>query len=351
MVVANSTMRDLFFGLDVKPIGEMPYKSLTELAMLRGEADSTWLTKRAYELGLLMHPQARVVGAPLIASHVGGDVAADLVATDFGSAPGQPACSSTSAPTPRSWPATASASWRLPARPGLPSRAACCASACPAPTAPSKPCTSATTRFVYQVIGDFEPEGICGSGLVDILAELRRVGWMTPEGRFPDGRDRVHRRALERASPSRVPMPASWRRPRPANACGQRILLRQLGLDAARCRPGLPRRRLRQRHRRRERHRHRLPRPGPARARRARRQRRPAWRLHAAAVPPSARGPQRDHRPHRARRAGDRARLLRALRRRLSLPPHPVRRHVGSRPKARYPTSYVSSSTRRMSSA
>ena len=83
VVVANSTMRDLFFDLDVKPIGEMPYKSVTELAMLRGEADSTWITRRAYELGLFMHPQGRVVGAPLIASHVGGDVAADLVATDF----------------------------------------------------------------------------------------------------------------------------------------------------------------------------------------------------------------------------------------------------------------------------
>ena len=30
-------------------------------------------------------------------------------------------------------------------------------------------------EFVYQVIGDYEPEGICGSGLVDIIAELRRV--------------------------------------------------------------------------------------------------------------------------------------------------------------------------------
>ena len=44
--------------------------------MLRGEAETTWVTKRAHELGLLIHPQARVVGAPLIASHVGGDVAA-----------------------------------------------------------------------------------------------------------------------------------------------------------------------------------------------------------------------------------------------------------------------------------
>jgi len=68
----------------VAPVGEMPYKSVTELAMLAGEAESTWLTRLAHELGLFMNPQGRVVGAPLVASHVGGDVAADLVATNLG---------------------------------------------------------------------------------------------------------------------------------------------------------------------------------------------------------------------------------------------------------------------------
>ena len=32
IVVANSTMRDLFFGIDIGPIGEFPYKSITEVA-------------------------------------------------------------------------------------------------------------------------------------------------------------------------------------------------------------------------------------------------------------------------------------------------------------------------------
>ena len=51
MIVANSTMRDLFFGLDVAPIGEMPYKSVTELAMLDGRG--------RLDLALASRPRAR----------------------------------------------------------------------------------------------------------------------------------------------------------------------------------------------------------------------------------------------------------------------------------------------------
>ena len=35
-----------------------------------------------------------------------------------------------------------------------------------------------------KTIGDAEPEGICGSGLVDLLAELRRTGKMNELGRI-----------------------------------------------------------------------------------------------------------------------------------------------------------------------
>ncbi len=73
-------MRDLFFGLDVASIGQRPYKSVTELELLEGRRETTALTALAHELGVRVHPQARVWGAPLIASHVGADVAADLVA-------------------------------------------------------------------------------------------------------------------------------------------------------------------------------------------------------------------------------------------------------------------------------
>jgi uncharacterized 2Fe-2S/4Fe-4S cluster protein (DUF4445 family) len=43
----------------------------------------------------------------------------------------------------------------------------------------------------FGVIGGAAPEGICGSGLVDLLSELLRTGRMNAMGRFEDGSDRV----------------------------------------------------------------------------------------------------------------------------------------------------------------
>jgi uncharacterized 2Fe-2S/4Fe-4S cluster protein (DUF4445 family) len=82
VVVGNSTMRDLAFGLDVAPIGHSPFRSTVELAWRAGEVASTAIERLAHELGILVHPRARIWGAPLIACHVGADAAADLVAMD-----------------------------------------------------------------------------------------------------------------------------------------------------------------------------------------------------------------------------------------------------------------------------
>ncbi len=86
VIVGNPTMRDLFFGLDVAPLGRSPFRSTSEQAVHAGHAQTTSLTRLAHELGLFIHPQARIWGAPLIASHVGADTAADLVATDIAGA-------------------------------------------------------------------------------------------------------------------------------------------------------------------------------------------------------------------------------------------------------------------------
>ena len=72
MVVAgNTTMRDLFFGLDVYSIGQKPYKSTHEKS----------LTFPANKLRLPLHRDATVYGLPIIGSHVGADAAAALLAT------------------------------------------------------------------------------------------------------------------------------------------------------------------------------------------------------------------------------------------------------------------------------
>jgi uncharacterized 2Fe-2S/4Fe-4S cluster protein (DUF4445 family) len=263
VVVGNSTMRDLFFGLDVAPIGERPYKSVTELALLEGERDSTELVARAHELGLWANPQARVWGAPLIAGHVGADVAADLLAASCARAPARPA--------PERSPSCA----RAPARPApersasldetgervtmlvdvgtntevvLAGRGRILAASCPAGPAfegglvtygmqagegaVESVRIAADGSFAYETIGEGEPRGLCGSGLIDLLAELRRAELMTPKGVFPDRARELMivpetGITLSRADASALAQAKA------ANTVGQHILLRELGVSPA----------------------------------------------------------------------------------------------------------------------
>ena len=230
VVVANSTMRDLFFDLDIAPIGEMPYKSITELAVLRGEAGDTWIDRRAYQLGLFMHPQGRVVGAPLIASHVGGDVSADLVATDFASQPGTSLLidigTNTEIVVSDGEHIVAASSPAGPAFEGGMLRFGM-----PGADGAIESVHINDDTFDYQVIGGVEPEGICGSGLVDILAELRRMERMNPTGRFYEGVDEFTVAPSRNISFSRADA-SQLAQAKASNACGQRILLRRLGIAA-----------------------------------------------------------------------------------------------------------------------
>jgi uncharacterized 2Fe-2S/4Fe-4S cluster protein (DUF4445 family) len=228
VIVANSTMRDLFFDLDVAPIGEMPYKSVTELALLAGTADSTWLSRRAYELGIFMHPQGRVVGAPLVASHVGADVAADLVATRLGDRSDRTMLidigTNTEIVISDGTRIVAASSPAGPAFEGGLLRYGM-----PGAEGAIEQVRIDDGGFDYRVIGGVEAEGICGSGLVDILAELRRADLMSPEGRFAGGRDAFTIApgpdiTFSRADASQLAQAKA------SNACGQRILMRSLGL-------------------------------------------------------------------------------------------------------------------------
>ena len=94
------------------------------------------------------------------------------------------ACSSTSAPTARSSWATASASWPRRPRRGPPSRPRRSSAACGRPPGAVEVVTIDDDGVHLQVIGDVEPVGLCGSGLVDAVAELARVGIIDASGRY-----------------------------------------------------------------------------------------------------------------------------------------------------------------------
>jgi uncharacterized 2Fe-2S/4Fe-4S cluster protein (DUF4445 family) len=86
-------------------------------------------------------------------------------------------------------------------------------------------------EFEFETIGATAPTGICGSGLVDILAELRRRDWMNTEGRFRDGLDELTVAPEQGITFSRSDA-SLLAQAKAANACGQRILLRRLGVTA-----------------------------------------------------------------------------------------------------------------------
>ena len=79
VAVGNTTMRDILFGINVEPIGQKPYKSHIEDDFRNGNRDTTALNRQAHELGIRINPNANIYSGPLIASHIGSDVAADLL--------------------------------------------------------------------------------------------------------------------------------------------------------------------------------------------------------------------------------------------------------------------------------
>jgi uncharacterized 2Fe-2S/4Fe-4S cluster protein (DUF4445 family) len=231
IVVANSTMRDLFFGIDIAPIGEFPYKSITEVAMLEGRSDSTWLRRRGHEVGLLMNPHGRVVGAPVIASHVGGDTAADLVAVDFAGGTGVRMLIDIGTNTEVVvTDGTRYLAASCPAGPAF--EGGLLRFGMPGADGAIEGIRLDGDAFAVETIGDVEPVGICGSGLVDVLAELRRARWMNEEGRFRDGLDEFIVAPEQGITFSRSDA-SLLAQAKAANACGQRILLRRLGVTAA----------------------------------------------------------------------------------------------------------------------
>jgi uncharacterized 2Fe-2S/4Fe-4S cluster protein (DUF4445 family) len=88
------------------------------------------------------------------------------------------------------------------------------------------------TGFALKTIGDAPPKGLCGSGLIDLVAELRRKGRMTAKGVFADRAYSIDVAHGEGITFSRADASA-LAQAKAANTVGQWILLRALGLDAA----------------------------------------------------------------------------------------------------------------------
>ena len=85
----------------------------------------------------------------------------------------------------------------------------------------------------YQTIGDEAALGICGSGLIDLLAELRRHDLMSPKGVFSERKKELVIDADSGITFSRLDA-SNLAQAKAANYCGQYIVLRALGLSPSR---------------------------------------------------------------------------------------------------------------------
>jgi uncharacterized 2Fe-2S/4Fe-4S cluster protein (DUF4445 family) len=191
VVVGNSTMRDLFFRQSVYSIGQTPYHSITEIEMAEGKRTTTSLVQTGQQSLLPIHPKARVYGAPIISGHVGADAAACMLAVDLAHEDRLVAVMDIGTNTELilgSKHRILSAS--CPAGPAFEGGAIACGM--PALDGAIEEIAIADDGSIsLRVIGDVQPEGICGSGLVDALSELLRTGRMNEMGRFEDDIKRV----------------------------------------------------------------------------------------------------------------------------------------------------------------
>ncbi|MEC9107007.1 MAG: ASKHA domain-containing protein [Chloroflexota bacterium] len=227
VIVGNATMRDLFFDLDVESIGVRPYKSIIELDYLDNKVDSTEMSKYAKEINLRINPNAIVYSPPLIASHIGSDVSAGLISTDFFENNNLKMLIDIGTNTEVVL--------------GTPNRML--AASCPAGpafeggeitfgmpgyTGAVEKVDIYKDKFRYKTIGDVEATGICGSGLIDFLSVLIENKLMNPLGKFTSEEDKMFLDNEQAINLSRKDV-SSLAQAKAANVCGQALVIKDFG--------------------------------------------------------------------------------------------------------------------------
>lgn len=173
-VVGNTTMTHLFLGINPSFLAQAPY-----IPPLKSVADV-----RAVELGLKINPAGYCIVVPNIAGYVGADTVSVILATGMdksqkltltvdigtngeivlGSQKGLFSCSTAAGPAFEG----AQIKFGMRAAPGAIER------------------VEIGEDVKIQTIGGQPPVGICGSGLIDAVAEMLKVGVLDYTGRIVD---------------------------------------------------------------------------------------------------------------------------------------------------------------------
>ena len=233
MVVAgNPTMRDILFGLDVQGLGQRPYRSTVEADFRAGHRATTTLEAPARQLGLHLNPRARVIGLPIIGSHVGADTAACLLAIGMADLDRPVMLVDVGTNTE----VVVGHRDRLiatscPAGPAF--EGGLITYGMPAYDGAIESLVWEGGRFAFRTIGDARPEGICGSGLIDLVAELRRHEMITPKGVFTADRRLKEIDVVPGSITFSRADASALAQAKAANYCGQVIAMRHFGIEPA----------------------------------------------------------------------------------------------------------------------
>jgi uncharacterized 2Fe-2S/4Fe-4S cluster protein (DUF4445 family) len=177
-IAGNTVMSHLLLGLPCEYLRREPYVP----------AATMYPDLRARDLEFPIAPDARILILPAISSYVGGDITAGMIATRLGQRDGihmlidigtngeivlsgegfQIACSSSAGPAFEG----SGISCGSRAIPGAIDRV-----------------SLVGNEFVFDVIGDKEPESICGSGLISLLPAMLEKGIINRAGRFTSGQE------------------------------------------------------------------------------------------------------------------------------------------------------------------
>ncbi len=174
-VGGNTTMSHLFLGLDPSTICREPYiPAVNQFPLYHGE-----------ELGLAVHPRALVYVFPNVGSYFGGDLLAGIIASGIHKS--EETCILVDVGT-NAEVVLGNRDWLM----------ACAGAAGPAleggviergmmagPGAIDRVRIDPETWEVrYHVIGGSRPQGICGSGVIDLIAEMFQAGVLSIQGKI-----------------------------------------------------------------------------------------------------------------------------------------------------------------------
>jgi uncharacterized 2Fe-2S/4Fe-4S cluster protein (DUF4445 family) len=172
-MAGNATMTHLALGIDPEPLGVAPFIMSTRL----------WPEVLAADIGVAVHPRARAVVFPSFGAYVGGDITAGLLASGMDRDPRTRLFVDIGTNCEI---VLGSRDWLLgtaaPAGPAFEGAAIRCGMR--AADGAIEVVTMTPDGLTLGVIGDTQPAGLCGSGLVDAVAELVRLGLLDRSGRL-----------------------------------------------------------------------------------------------------------------------------------------------------------------------